>query len=104
MFPLGHQGRGIRFPLDIKIWSLRGAVAPRPFRPGASPAYIASLAPPSLREGGCNTVIETIHPIISSTFTTRLDLHTLQRAFTTHHLTRLDRPSTGLCPFNRLSQ
>ena len=35
-------------------------------------------------------MIETIHHIISSAFTTRLDPHTLQRAFPTQHLTRLD--------------
>ena len=37
-------------------------------------------------------MIETIHPVISSTFTTRLDPHTLQRAFPAQHLTHLDHP------------
>ena len=65
-------------------------------------ASLRSLAPPSLCEGEDNTVIETIHHIISSAFTTRLDPHTLQRAFTTHHLTRLDHPSNGPLPFQPL--
>ena len=47
-------------------------------------------------------MIETIHHIISSAFTTRLDPHTLQRAFTTHHLTRLDHPLNGPLPFEPL--
>ena len=44
-------------------------------------------------------MIETIHHIISATFTTRLDPHTLRRAFTTHHFTRLDHPLNGPLPF-----
>ena len=47
-------------------------------------------------------MIETIHHIISATFTTRLDPHTLQRAFTTHHFTRLDHPLNGPVPFEPL--
>ena len=49
-----------------------------------------------------DTVIETIHHIISATFTTRLDPHTLQRASTTHHFTRLDHPLNGPLPFEPL--
>ena len=47
-------------------------------------------------------MIETIHPIISSTITTRLDPHTLQLAFPAQHLTRLDHPSIGPLPFQPL--
>ena len=47
-------------------------------------------------------MIETIHHIISSAFTTRLDPHTLQRASTTHHFTRLDHPLNGPLPFEPL--
>ena len=85
-------------PLDIKgeriaaTQSLPSSGIPRSHRSARS-------RPLRFHEGGCNTVIETIHPIISSTFTTRLDLHTLQRAFPTHHLTRLDHQSNGTLPF-----
>ena len=47
-------------------------------------------------------MIETIHPVLSSAITTRLDPHTLQRAFPTQHLTRLDHPSNGPLPFQPL--
>ena len=72
--------RGI-WPLCLGIPACEGGFQTRP--------YVTTSRSFALRRGD-NAVIETIHPVISSTFTTRLDPHTLQRAFPTQHLTRLD--------------
>ncbi len=67
-------------PLCLGIPACEGGFQTRP----------RTTSRPLRKAKGGSTVIETIHPIISSTFTTRLDPHTLQRAFPTQHLTHLD--------------
>ena len=89
-------------PLDIKE---AGIAMPRPLclsNPACEGGFQTRLYVAPLRFAKADIVIETIHPIISSTIATRLDPHTLQRAFPAQHLTRLDHPSNGPLPFQPL--